>query len=238
MPVKKRVVHHRFGIAPAEQRGNRAVAFAVERREEEDEQGQRTATQSEARPKSANPPEQLLKGVHRAGEIEGNQSAEHTEENGRWYALHTECLVHAKSKHGLSTSKGVGDAGGREARHEQGQERCHRQVEHQHFKGKHKSRYGCFEYARYRTRRAAAYEEHEAFVVEVEGLADSRAYGRAREHDGRLGSDAAAETDGQGRRHDARPAVVSLNPTLSARDGIKNFRHAMANVVAHHIFYE
>ena len=238
MPVKKRVVHHRFGIAPAEQRGNRAVAFAVERREKEDEQGERAATQSETRPKSANPPEHLFESVHRAGEIEGNQSAEHTEENGRGYALHTECLVHAKSKHGLSASKGVSDAGSREARHEQGQERCHRQVEHQHFEGKHKSRYGCLEYARHRARRAAAYEEHEAFVVEVEGLADSRAYGRAREHDGRLGSDAAAETDGQGRRHDARPAVVALNLTLSARYGIKNFRDAMTDVVAHHVFDE
>ena len=75
-------------------------------------------------------------------------------------------------------------------------------------------------------------------MVEVEGFADAGAYGRAREHDGRLGSDAAAETDGQGRRHDARPAVVALNLTLSARDGIKDFRDAVADVVAHHVFDE
>ena len=138
-------------------------------------------------------------------------------------------------EHRVCAGQGIGDAGGREATHHQGQQRGHGEVNHQHFKRKHQAGNGSFEDTGNSSRSTASDEQHHGFVFQAKGFAETRTDGRTRQHDGRLGSHASAETDGQGRSHHTGPAIVPTNVALSARDGVKNLRNTVADIVAHQI---
>ena len=58
------------------------------------------------------------------------------------------------------------------------------------------------------------------------------ANGRTRKHNRGLRSHRASTTYGDGRRYNRRPTVVSLDETLVTRQGIKDFRYTMTDVVA------
>ena len=239
MAVEERIVEHGRGIGTAcacrEQGGDGGVSFAVERGKEVDEQGQHDAAQCQTASSVAYAAKHLLEGIHHTGKIERDEAAAHAQQHGTWHAVHYERVGEREGEHGRSAVEGVGDAGGREATHQQGQQGGHGEVDHEHLEREHEARNGCLEDAGYGPRSTATDEQHEHFVVELEHAAQVAADGRACKHNGRLSSHRTAAAYGQRRGNDARPAVVRPYLSALARQGVENFCHAVANVVAHHI---
>ncbi len=233
--VEERVIHdaHGIGLLCRQKRGDGRVAFTIERRKEEDEKRKYAATKREFCTDALQFAEDLLKAVHHPCEIERKKTAGNAKDNGAWHALHHERIGQFEREHGICPGHGIGDAGGGETRDEEGQERSHREVDHQHFKREDQTGDGGFEDAGNGARCAAPDEEHERFVVEVEPSAERRADGRTRQNDGRLRTDATTETDGDSGSDDGRPAVVRADVALPARDGKKNLCDAVTDVVTH-----
>ena len=180
MAVEEGAAEHllRIGALPGiEQLGDGGVAFTIEGREEIDEHGQHAAAKGEFGIHVAQPAEHLLEGVHHPCEVERHQAAEDAQQDGRRHALDGEGVNQRERKHGLRTGQGVGQAGGRQARHQQGQQRGHRQVDHEHFEGEHQSGDRGLEDAGHGTRGAAADEQHERLVVQAAYRPQMRADG-------------------------------------------------------------
>ena len=139
---------------------------------------------------------------------------------------------------GIAAQEQIGKHRGCHTRYQDGQQRCHRQVDHQHLEGEHQTGNRGLEDTGDGSGGTTAHQQHQLFTVEVELLSDVRADGRASQHDGRLGTHRTTEADGDGRRDDRRPAVMTFQPRPLARDGIENPGDTMRDIVFHHIAHE
>ena len=141
-----------------EEESNQIVAFAVERREEIDEQAQHDGSQEELLIASAKATEHTLEQVHRPREVETCQSAHDAQQDIGWDAVHRESVLQVELKDGTRPGHGEGKSRGRHTRHEQRQEARHGQVDHQHFEHEDKSGNRGFEDARHGSCGSAANE--------------------------------------------------------------------------------
>ena len=222
-----------------EQQVDAVVAFAKERREEEDEQRQHRAADDELHHRLVlETGEDALAEAHRPDEIEADEAAEDAQQHTGGDALHGPRVVEVEGEEGRIAAEDVGETGGGDTAHQDGHQRGHRQVDHQHLEREHQSGDGGLENARDGTSGTAAHQEHQRATVLAEQLAQVRADGRAGEHDGRLGTHRAAKADGDGRCHHARPRVVGLQTRAVLRDGIEDAGDAVRDVVLHHIAHK
>ena len=89
MSVKPRVVEHCLGFCRGvgiQECGNRGVAFAIERWEEINEQGEHATSQEEFYIEIVYLREYALKTIHHAREIERDEAAGNAKEYIRWHA--------------------------------------------------------------------------------------------------------------------------------------------------------
>ena len=222
-----------------EQQVDAVVALAVERREEEDERAEQQAANEEADVGAVlEAGKHVLAGIHGADEVEADQSARHAQEDAGRHAVHGPVAVKMEAEeHGIAR-KDVGEARGGDTRHEDGQERGHGEVNHQHLEREDESGNGGLEDAGDGSGGTAADEGHERLVVQTEHLAQVGADGRAGEHDGSLGTHGTAKADGDGRSNDAGPHVVGLQPRAVRRDGIEDARDAVRDIVLDNVAHE
>ena len=242
LTVEERVVEQGspVGLAVAvEQDVQCAVAFAVECGEERDEQAEHHSAEDELGiTVVAQPGEDALAGSHHADEVETDESAPESEQDAWRHGVQSPGGVAVEREQGVAAHEDVGEAGGGDAGREDGQQGGHREVDHEHLEGEDKACYRGFEDAGNGRCGAASNEQHELFVVKMESLAEVGADGRAREHDGCFGTDRSAEADGDGRRHDRRPAVVALQPRAARGNGVEYSGDAVRYVVLHDVAHE
>ena len=146
--------------------------------------------------------ENTLHPTHGPREVERHQAAEDAQEDDVGDAPQSERLVQMEAEHGFLPGDNVGQRGCRHRRDEQGQQRGHRQVYHEHLQREHQPRDGCLEDAGHSTRRAASHEEHQRAVLHLEDATQIGADGRAGKHDGCLRPHRTAEADGDGAGQD------------------------------------
>ena len=139
---------------------------------------------------------------------------------------------------GVAAHEDIGKAGGGDAGDEDGHERRHRQVDHEHLEGEHHARHGCLEDAGDGGGGTTAHQHHHRLTVELEHLSEVAAYRRTREDDRCLGSHTTAETDGDGGGDDRTPSVVAPQTALLAADGIEDAGDAVTDVVLDDILHE
>ena len=175
--------------------------------------------------------EHFLAGGHQPDEIEADEAAEDAEEDGSRHPLHLPWSVEGEMEERVAPHEDVGEAGGGDAGDEDGHERCHGEVDHEHLDGENQARHGRFEDAGDGGSRTTSHEHHHGLPPEPESLPEVASYGGASEDDGRLGSYTATETDGDGGGDDRAPAVVPPQPALFSADGIEDARDAVADVV-------
>ena len=132
----------------------------------------------------------------------------------------------------------IGEAGCRDARYQNGQQRGHAQVDHEHLEREDQSCYRRLEDAGNGSGSPAAHQQHQVFLLQVEQLAEIAADGRSGKYYRCLGSYGTSESDGDGRRDDRRPAVVPFQMAVFRGNGVEHPGDAMRYVVLHHIFYE
>ena len=211
--VEERPVEHMVPVAlglSVEQDDEAVPSLTIERREEEDERAEHQSAHDElAVGVSAHACELSLAPGHAAHEVEAHEASEHAEHHGGGYALHAPRRVEREGEHRLVAHEQVARYVGGDGCYEDGHDRRHRHVDHEHLEREHHAGDGRLVDACHGGGRSASHEQHELSLVELEDLSEVAAYGRSREHDGCLGSHRSAEADGDGRRHDRRPAVVA-----------------------------
>ena len=240
--VEQRVVHHcvpvGFGLS-VQQDVDAVVAFAIERGEKENQGAQHQSAQGELGVGLVLEAfEHPLAGRHGAYEVETHQPTDHAEQYAGGYSVDEPLFVECEMKQRVSAYEQVGEAGGRDTGDEDGQQRGHGQVDHEHLEGEHQSGDGSLEDAGNGCRGATSHEQHDRFAVHLERLCQVGANGRTREHDGSLGTHRTAETDGDGRSDDRRPAVVAWQSRALRRNGVKNAGDAVRDVVLHHVAHK
>jgi len=137
-------------------------------------------------------------------------------------------------KHGGIARKKIADASGCGAGDEQGDERPHGEVDHQHFDGEHESCDGGFVNAGDGSRCSTPHEKHDGAVVLMEPTSYAATDSGTREHNGGFSSDRSTKTDGDAGSDNGRPHVVRTDVPLVARDSVKDFGDTMPDVVAHY----
>ena len=177
-------------------------------------------------------------GGHQTDEVEADESAENAQQDGGGDTLPLPLGIEGEMEEGVAAHQDIGEAGGGDAGDEDGHERRHRQVDHEHLEGEHHACHGRLEDAGDGGGGAASHEHHHRLAVELEHLSEVAAYRRTREYDRCLGSHTAAETDGDGGGDDRAPCVVALQSALFAADGIENTGDAVADVVLDDVFHE
>ena len=224
MAIKQRAVHHLVPVGlglSAQQYAQAVPPLTVERGEKEDEHAEQHSAQKKFFVRMV-----FLLRVnafaprHATHEIQADETAENAKEDSARHTLHAPYVVELEREHGGVAGEyvahHVGCDGGDEYRHY----RRHVHVYHQHLKGEHQSRYWRLVDGGDSGGGATAHEHHQLPVAHVEKPTKVGAYGGAREHDRSLGTNRSAETDGQRRCHERRPAVVGLQLRLLGGNGV------------------
>ena len=107
---------------------------------------------------------------HHASEIKRNESAEKSQQNGRWHALNGKCVFETEVEFRTCARKNVHHYGSGDARNKQGNERSHREVYHKHLESKDNACNRGFEYSGNCAACSGTEENHYGFVVELEKL--------------------------------------------------------------------
>ena len=215
------------------------IAFAVERREHEDKAAEEQSAHDQPDIGTAlQPSEDAFAEVHGADEVQTDQAAGHTQQDACRHTFDEPVLAEGKMEQRIVAHKQVGETGGGDTGDEDGQERSHREVDHQDLEGEHHACNGSFEDAGDGRRCATSHEQHQDAPVHLEELSQITADGRTREYDGSLGTHRAAEPDGNGRGDHRSPAVVCLEAALLGTDGVEDACDAVTDVVLHDISHE
>ena len=191
VPVEERVVEHTVPVCqrgPVEQQVDGGVSFTVKRRKEEDEHTQHHTAYGKLDVRVGILAEDVLHRVHRTGEVERHQPAGNAQQDGVRDAFHHERIVEVETEHGFHARSNIGEGGCRHAGDEQREERCHRQVNHQHFEREDQSGNGCLEDACHGSGSTAADQQHECLVLHPEHASQVGAYRRTGQHNRRLGT--------------------------------------------------
>ena len=215
-----------------EQEGDEVVAFAVERREEIDEQAQHRGSQEELLVATLQAAEDAFEVVHGAREVERNESADDAEGDVGWNAVHREGVLQVELKDGVGARDGKGESDGCDAADEQRQQAGHRQVYHQHFEHEDEPGNRCLEDTRHSSCCSAPHEQHHVLVAQPTSLTEAAADSTSGQHNGSLCTHTTAKADGNGRSHNGGPGVVRFDAALLAGNGKENLGDAVADVVA------
>ena len=180
-----------IGFRPAvEQQVDAVVAFTIKRRKEEDERAQDDTADKEFDIGFVlEAGEHVLAGIHGADEIKRNESAGDSQQNAGRNTLYGPVAVERKREHDSIAAEDIGKARCRHTTDKDGQQRGHRQVNHQHLEGKYQSGNRGLEDAGNGSRSATAHKGHQRLVVKPENLSEIRADSRSRQHDRSLGTD-------------------------------------------------
>ena len=226
------------GQIPAIEQGpQRIIALAVERREQEDQQAERSGAECPAQIRIAPAPDPIFECERGAHEIQGAEAADHAQDDVERDISHRERGQGAGEDRGLS-SENVGDHRGGDRSGQQRQERRHRHVEEQNLQGEQDPGQGGLEDARHGAGGAAAQQQGDVAIRQARGPAQVRTDGGTGIDNRRLGTHRAAEADGDARGQDRRPGVVRLDLGVIARDGQQGLRHAVTDVVPDHIAHQ
>ena len=180
-----------------EQRVDRAVSFAVERREEEYQRCQYKASDGSALPLLVEIAfEEVLHHVHNPGKIERYQSAEDSQGDEEGNTLGDERLALDKEELQVITGEDISHRGRGYRGEQQGHYRDGRKVGHQHLQGEKHPGDGGLEDSGYTGRGAAAHKNHKHSRREPERLAEIGTDGGPGIYDGTFRSYRTAEPDG------------------------------------------
>ena len=167
--IEERPIHRSIpvGLSVAvKQKGDEVVSFAVERREEIDEQTQHGGSQKEFLVATLQLAEDAFQEVHCSGKVERHQSTNNAEGKISWDAIDCESVLQVELEDGIGAGNREGEAHSRDARHEQRQKAGHRQVQHQHFEHKNEAGYRGFEDAGNGSGGSTTYQKHHVLVRE------------------------------------------------------------------------
>ena len=143
-----------------------------------------------------------------------------------------------KFKHCFRSGSDIGNGSSRHRRNQQGEQRGHSQVYHQHFQRKHQSCNRCLEDTGNGTGSTTAYQKHQSAMFHFEDTSQIGANGRACQYNRRLRSYRTTKTNGYGTGNHRRPCIMPLNPPLPTGNGIKDFCNSMTDVILHDIAYK
>ena len=179
-----------------------------------------------------------LAGTHHPDEIEGDETTGDAQQQTGRDALYRPLAVEMEGEESRIAAEDIGEAGGCDTRHKDGQHRRHRHVDQQHLDRKHQTCYRRLEDTGDGSCRTTAHQRHQHLTIHVEGLPQIRTDGRARQHDRRFSTHRATETDGDGRGNHRRPTVVRLQSRLVHRDGIEDTGDAVGDIILDDITHE
>ena len=174
VPVEERTAHHLppvFHILPLQQHVDCRIAFAVERREEEDERTQNQSAKQQfyvgIRRKLG---KEALARRHGAHKIKAHQAAENAQQKAGWHAVERPRTGKRKIEKTLGAHQDVGKASGCYTTDKNRQQGSHAQVYHQHLKRKYESGNGRLEDTCNGCRSTAAHQQNHGFLVHAEDL--------------------------------------------------------------------
>ena len=110
MAIEEGVVHRCAPLdigAAIEQQLDGLVTLTIERREEEDEQAERNATNDKLHVGILVTTEEVLKLVHRLGEVERHKTTHDTQKNHIGNALHRKRVGHSEMEHRVGSCSDV-----------------------------------------------------------------------------------------------------------------------------------
>ena len=206
------------------------ISFAVQRREQEDQQAQAHGAEHPAEPGILHLPETVLEPERHLDEIQRAEPAECAQDEVERDVPHRKDHERA-GELGVAPEEEIGHHRRRHRGKEQRQEGAHRQVEKENLQGEEDAGERGVEDTRHRAGGAAAQQERHPPVGKAHIAAQVGADGRARVHDRGLGAHGAAEPDRQGARHQRREHVVPLDLGFVLGHGLQDLRHAVADVV-------
>ena len=167
----KRAVLDSAEAVAVDKLANDVVTFAVQRREQENQHAQCTATYQQLEPHIADIVlHPLLQLVHAAREIEADETADSTQNKIPRDTLHQERLRSIKREHRLCAREDVRDSRCRHRRDEQRSYGSHRQVHHQHFQRENQTCDGRFEDTADGSGSAATDHQHHRLLVKPESF--------------------------------------------------------------------
>ena len=123
-------------------------------------------------------------------------------------------------------------------RNQQRKQRGHSQVYHKHFQRKHQSCNRCLENTCNGTGSTTTHQKHQSTVLHFEDTSQIGTNSRACQYNRCLRSYRTTKTNGYGTGNHRRPCIVSLNPPLPTRNGIKDFCNSMTDVILHDIAHK
>ena len=239
--IEERPIHRSVpvGLSVAvKQKGDEVVTFAVERREEVDEQAQHGGSQEELLIATLQLAEDTFEEIHGSGKVERHQSANDSESQIGWDAIDREGVLQMELEDGIGAGNRESETHSRHTRDEQRQKAGHGQVQHQHFEHKDEAGYRGFEDASNGSSSSATYQKHHVLIGESANLTKTATYRAASQDDRRLGSHTTAKTNRNGRSRHGSPGIMGFDATLFAGNGKENLRDAMTYVVSNDVFDE
>lgn len=112
----------------------------------------------------------ILNPVHGTGKIPGYQSAENSQCNGVWNTFQRERIIQVKLEHGFRTCEQIRNRSCRHTGNQQGKQRSHGQVNHQHLQRKDHTGNRCLEDTRNRPGGSTSHQQHQRLVVHTKIL--------------------------------------------------------------------
>ena len=153
--VKDGIVEE-VGIIPGEYVGEEIETFAIERREDENEQAETDAAYQNAFPRFVYLAEILADFFIDEQEPAGDESGQDAEQQVEWQILEQEVCGYVKVECGRAAQENGCRDGSRGGSDQNGYQGGHRQVDHQYFQSKDQAGKRCAEYARNGSGRTAS----------------------------------------------------------------------------------
>ncbi len=232
--VENGVVEDAGGI-PVENIRQEVEAFAVERGKKEDKQAERQSAGQDTPIRFPDTSEPLPHPFGDDQEITGDETSDYAQKQIDGEILQHEIGRHVEMERGGPSQEDDRSDRAGSGGDEDGNERLHRKVYHQHFQGEYQAGQGRAEDTRDRARRTAGDQKHQVAETHVEEAAHVRPDRRAGKHHGGFGAYRTAETDGDGTSHQRGIHLAAPDASPGAAERLQHAGHAMAYVVLGHI---